>query len=40
MLIEGLRSGESIPVDAKFWHELKQEAMTKLGARKKRNARK
>lgn len=35
MLVEGLRSGDSIPVDAKFWKELKQEAMTKLAARKK-----
>ena len=35
MLLEGLRSGQSIPVDAKFWDELKQEAMTKLAARKK-----
>ncbi len=35
MLIEGLRSGESIPVDPEFWHELKQEAMTKLAVRKK-----
>jgi hypothetical protein len=35
MLIEGLRSGDSIPVDAKFWNELKREAMTKLAARKK-----
>jgi antitoxin ParD1/3/4 len=35
MLIEGLRSGVSIPVDAKFWKELKAEALTKLSARKK-----
>jgi len=35
MLVEGLRSGDSIPVDAKFWNKLKQEAMTKLAARKK-----
>ena len=39
MLVEGLRSGDSIPVDAKFWNELKQEAITKLAARK-RNAKK
>jgi hypothetical protein len=30
-----LRPGDSIPVDAKFWNELKREAMTKLAARKK-----
>ena len=35
MLVEGLRSGDSIPVHSKFWKELKQEAMTKLAARKK-----
>lgn len=35
MLVDGLRSGDSIPVDAKFWSELKKEAMTKLAARKK-----
>jgi len=35
MLVEGLRSGDSMPVDAKFWNELKQEAMTKLASRKK-----
>ena len=37
MLVEGLRSGDSIPVDARFWNEIKREAMTKLAARK-RNA--
>jgi antitoxin ParD1/3/4 len=35
MLLEGLRSGDPIPVDAKFWDDLKQEAMAKLVARKK-----
>jgi len=35
MLIEGLRSGDRIPVDSKFWNELKREAMTKLATRKK-----
>jgi antitoxin ParD1/3/4 len=35
MLLEGLRSGDSIPVDTKFWDDLKQKAMTKLIARKK-----
>ena len=35
MLLEGLQSGESIPVDAKFWDDLKQESMAKLAVRKK-----
>jgi len=34
MLLEGLRSGDSIPVDAKFWDDLKQEALAKLAVRK------
>ena len=34
MLLEGLRSGDSIPVDAKFWNDLKQGAIAKLAARK------
>mgnify|MGYP000198935496 CR=1 FL=1 len=34
MLLEGLRSGDSIPVDAKFWDDLKQEARAKLAVRK------
>lgn len=36
MLLEGLKSGDSIPVDEKFWNDLKREAITKLAARKKR----
>lgn len=35
MLLEGLQSGESIPVDAKFWDDLKQESIAKLAVRKK-----
>ena len=35
MRLEGLQSGESIPVDAKFWDDLKQESMAKLAVRKK-----
>jgi antitoxin ParD1/3/4 len=35
MLLEGLRSGDSIPVDGRFWDDLKQEAMIQLAARKK-----
>ena len=33
LLIEGLQSGDSIPVDAKFWSDLKQEALDKLRSR-------
>ena len=40
LLLEGLNSGESIPVDAKFWKDLKQEALAKLESRKKRSSRK
>lgn len=35
LLLEGLNSGDPIPVDAKFWANLKQEALTKLESRKK-----
>jgi antitoxin ParD1/3/4 len=35
LLLEGLNSGDSIPVDAKFWRGLKQEALAKLESRKK-----
>ena len=35
MLLEGLRSGDSIPLDEKFWDDLKREAIAKLAARKK-----
>ena len=40
MLLEGLNSGASIPVDAAFWSELKQEALAKLQSRKKTSSRK
>ena len=40
LLLEGLNSGESLPVDAKFWKDLKQEALAKLESRKKNSARK
>jgi antitoxin ParD1/3/4 len=36
LLLEGLNSGDPIPVNAEFWTELKREAMAKLKARKKR----
>ncbi len=35
LLLEGLSSGDSIPVDSKFWSDLKQEALAKLQSRKK-----
>ncbi len=35
LLLEGLNSGESIPVDAKFWSDLKHEALAKLESRKR-----
>ena len=35
LLLEGLNSGEPIPADAKFWAELKHEALRKLETRRK-----
>jgi antitoxin ParD1/3/4 len=35
LLLEGLNSGDRVPMDAKFWAELKQEALTKLASRRK-----
>ena len=35
LLLEGLNSGDPMPVNAEFWTELKREAMAKLDARKK-----
>ena len=35
LLLEGLNSGDPIPVNAKFWDELKREALAKLESRKK-----
>ena len=40
LLLEGRNSGDSIPVDARFWSELKQEALARLESRKKSSARK
>ena len=40
LLLEGLNSGDSIPVDAKFWSGLKQEVLAKLESRKNGSARK
>ena len=38
LLLEGLDSGNSIPVDARFWSELKKEALARLDSRKNRPA--
>ena len=35
LLLEEINSGDSLPVDATFWSDLKQEALAKLEARKK-----
>jgi antitoxin ParD1/3/4 len=40
LLLEGLNSGDSIPADAKFWADLKQEALARLESRKKTSAKK
>ena len=40
LLLEGLNSGDSIPVDAKFWTDLKQEALAKLESRKQSSSQK
>ena len=40
LLLEGLDSGDGVPMDAKFWSDLKQEALAALNARKKSRARK
>ena len=34
LLLEGLNSGDPIPVDTAFWNDLRQEALAKLKARK------
>lgn len=35
LLLEGLNSGEAVPVDEKFWADLKEEALARLASRKK-----
>ena len=35
LLLEGLGSGEPVGADARFWSELKQEALARLRNRKK-----
>jgi antitoxin ParD1/3/4 len=39
LLLEGLNSGDPIPADAKFWAELKREAVARLAAREKTGTR-
>jgi antitoxin ParD1/3/4 len=39
LLLEGLNSGDSLPVDSAFWRDLKKEALARLEIRKKRPAR-
>jgi antitoxin ParD1/3/4 len=40
LLLEGLDSGDGLPMDGKFWSDLKQEAVAALNARKKNRAKK
>ena len=40
LLLEGISSGDSIPMDAAFWSDLKREALAKLESRKKRPSKK
>ena len=35
LLLEEINSGDSLPVDATFWSDLKREALAKLEARKR-----
>jgi antitoxin ParD1/3/4 len=35
LLLDGLNSGDSLPVDAEFWSSLRGEALAKLEARRK-----
>ena len=34
LLLEGLNSGDPLPVDAAFWSDLKREALTRLQTRR------
>jgi antitoxin ParD1/3/4 len=40
LLLEGLNSGDPLPVDSEFWTSLRREALAKLETRKKTSARK
>jgi len=35
LLLEGLNSGDPVPMNARFWAELKHEAVSKLASRAK-----
>ena len=39
LLLEGLNSGDPVAVDARFWSDLKQEALGRLESRKKASPR-
>lgn len=38
LLLEGLNSGDSMPMDARFWSDLRKEALARLASRKKHPA--
>jgi antitoxin ParD1/3/4 len=40
LLLDGLNSGDPLPVDAEFWSNLKREALARLEASRKTAARK
>ena len=40
LLLDGLSSGNPIPVNSKFWTDLKKEALAKLESRKKASLKK
>jgi hypothetical protein len=40
LLLEGLDSGDVLPIDENFWPDLKQEALARLADRKKERERK
>ncbi len=40
LLLDGLNSGDPLPVDAEFWSNLKREALARLEARRKTAAKK
>ena len=40
LLLEGLNSGEDIPLDDKFWKDLREEALEMIAERKQRKFRK
>ena len=40
LLLEGLNSGEDIPLDDKFWKDLRAEALDMIATRKRQKRRK